>query len=145
MPRVSSIRVIVRRLFSTFAGGLPGAGMLVMRLAASIVLATKSHAGVQAAPTLASAAWPGFQAVLAFLLLAGLWTPVAGLVVALIEIARLLARADDPWAHVLLAALALALALLGPGAWSIDARLFGWRRIDLRDRQSRTDTFKGSR
>jgi hypothetical protein len=25
------------------------------------------------------------------------------------------------------------LALLGPGAWSIDARLFGWRRIDVQN------------
>jgi hypothetical protein len=28
------------------------------------------------------------------------------------------------------------LALLGPGAWSVDARLFGWKRIDVRDRKS---------
>jgi hypothetical protein len=34
---------------------------------------------------------------------------------------------------VLLAALAAALALLGPGAWSIDARLFGWRRVEVRN------------
>jgi hypothetical protein len=29
--------------------------------------------------------------------------------------------------------LSLALALLGPGAWSVDARLFGWRRLEIRD------------
>ena len=29
------------------------------------------------------------------------------------------------------------LALLGPGGWSVDARLFGWTRIDIRERQSR--------
>jgi uncharacterized membrane protein YphA (DoxX/SURF4 family) len=35
----------------------------------------------------------------------------------------------DPWTQVLLAAMAIALALLGPGAWSIDARLFGRKRL----------------
>jgi len=27
-----------------------------------------------------------------------------------------------------------ALVLVGPGAWSIDRRLFGWKRIDVRER-----------
>ncbi len=35
---------------------------------------------------------------------------------------------------VLLATIGAAQALVGPGAWSIDARLFGWKRIDIRDR-----------
>jgi putative oxidoreductase len=133
----------VRRLFSTFAGGMPGAGLVVMRLAASIVLAVRSIASVQGELTFPSAAWPALQCILAILLLAGLWTPVVGLLVAALELVLLLAHADDPWAHVLLAALGLGLALVGPGAWSIDARLFGWRRIDVRDRRSPTHTFRG--
>jgi hypothetical protein len=27
--------------------------------------------------------------------------------------------------------------LIGPGAWSIDARLFGWRRLEIGDRNRR--------
>jgi len=32
---------------------------------------------------------------------------------------------------IMLATIGASLALLGPGAWSIDARLYGRRRIDI--------------
>jgi putative oxidoreductase len=70
------------------------------------------------------------------LLVAGLWTPIAGTVVALIELWNIFSKAGDPWIHLLLGTLGAALALLGPGGWSVDARLFGWKRIDIRDRES---------
>jgi len=35
----------------------------------------------------------------------------------------------DPWNCIFLGALGAALALVGPGAWSVDAYLFGWKRI----------------
>ncbi len=130
----------MRRLFSTFPRGLPGAGLLVMRLAASIVLAARDTAVFHSTLTAASAAWPAFQLVVAIMLLAGLWTPITGVLVVAIEVARLLSKPADPWANLLLAALGLALVLVGPGVWSIDAWMFGWRRIDLRDRQRRIDT-----
>jgi uncharacterized membrane protein YphA (DoxX/SURF4 family) len=41
-------------------------------------------------------------------------------------------RGDGTNLHVLLAALGVSLVMLGPGAWSLDARLFGRRRIDVR-------------
>src|SRR5262245_47892239 len=111
----------MRRLFSSFAGGLPGAGLLVLRLTASLVLAARSLAAFKVQATLTASAWPAVQVVLAILLLAGLWTPVVGALLALLELAHLLEGADDPWFHLLLAAFGLAAALVGPGAWSIDA------------------------
>jgi hypothetical protein len=30
----------------------------------------------------------------------------------------------------------VALALVGPGKWSVDARLFGWKRINIPNRKS---------
>lgn len=72
--------------------------------------------------------------VAGFFLLAGLWTPIAGSLVAAIGIWFAFTSSGDPLASVLLATIGAALALVGPGAWSIDARLFGWKRIDVRDR-----------
>ena len=72
------------------------------------------------------------------LLIAGLWTPVAGGSVALIEMWKMLMLPGDKWVWLLLGTAGAALAMLGPGLWSIDARLFGWKRIEapLRKRNS---------
>jgi putative oxidoreductase len=70
----------------------------------------------------------------AALLLAGLWTPVAGVVMAMAELGLAFSRPADPWIHILLATLGASLAMLGPGAWSLDARLFGRKRIQIPQR-----------
>jgi putative oxidoreductase len=70
------------------------------------------------------------------LLLAGLWTPIAGVLTAAFALWHASSHPGDPWSCIMLGTLGAALALLGPGGWSVDARLFGWKRIDLRDRKS---------
>jgi len=65
------------------------------------------------------------------LLLLGLWTPVAGIIVAASEVGIIFLDRGDPWVPITLATLGAALAMIGPGAWSIDARLFGRKQIDL--------------
>jgi putative oxidoreductase len=80
-----------------------------------------------------------FQALsigLGLLLLAGLWTPVAGTLLAFEALWNVFSS-GHPWRWIMLATLGAALALIGPGAWSIDARLFGWRRLEISDRNSR--------
>jgi len=69
-------------------------------------------------------------------LLVGLWTPIIGSLAALLGVVSLILGHGDLWADVLLTTLGASLALLGPGAWSVDARLFGWKRIDVRDRKN---------
>jgi putative oxidoreductase len=68
------------------------------------------------------------------LLIVGLWTPIAASLSVSIEL-WLSTQVVDKLSHLHLAALALGLVMLGPGAFSIDARLFGRKRIDFRDPQ----------
>jgi hypothetical protein len=79
---------------------------------------------------------PAFGIIIGFLLLAGLWTPVAGSLVGALGVWHVISRPGDPWACIFMATIGAGLALLGRGAWSVDARLFGWKRIDVRDRRN---------
>ena len=72
--------------------------------------------------------------VTGILLLIGLWTPIAGAAVAILEFSIAALATRDPSIHLLLAAMGAGLAMLGPGAWSIDSRLFGRKRLDIPDR-----------
>jgi putative oxidoreductase len=69
------------------------------------------------------------------LILIGLWTPVAGTLAAIIKLwiafSRFHSHYGDPWVPILQAVLGAVLAMVGPGVWSIDARLFGRKRIDF--------------
>jgi putative oxidoreductase len=125
-------------LFWTFVPGVPGAALLVMRVVTAAALASKGISTLSTQLAMASATFLILQTGAGLLLLVGLWTPVAGLLVLVVEGWHVFSQPQDHWTHILLATLGGALALLGPGAWSVDARLFGWKRINIRDRQTRT-------
>jgi len=74
------------------------------------------------------------------LLIAGLWTPIVGTSIALIEIWKMFALPGDKWVWLLLGTAGAALAMLGPGLFSIDARLFGWRRIESPPRKTTSNS-----
>jgi uncharacterized membrane protein YphA (DoxX/SURF4 family) len=125
----------MRRLFSTFARGAPGVGLLLIRVVAGTTLIAHAVAMLTAGPEVASAVPHLLTAGIGILLLIGLWTPVAGALAALDAAWLAFSSPGDARFYILLAALAAALALLGPGAWSVDARLFGWKRIEIRDKE----------
>ena len=123
----------MQRLFSMFPNAWPGRGLLLLRLGAGIVLA---HDGV--AEMLMAPAWHGtirqsLATLGGVLLLIGFFTPVAGGLVVIVELWTALSRADNLRTCIVLAITGAALAMLGPGIWSIDARLFGRKRIDIGD------------
>jgi uncharacterized membrane protein YphA (DoxX/SURF4 family) len=93
----------VQRLFSSFPDGRPGAGLLILRMAVAYGIA-ENVIGIAVAP----------------LLLLGFMTPAGAIIAAAIAFF---------YGSPFIATIAIALALLGPGAFSIDAKLFGRREI----------------
>ena len=128
----------MQRLFSNFADGWPGAGLLLLRLLTGAAMITLGFAAIRQDTPPLSLILPIVCVTSGVLLLIGLFTPVTGAVAAVMKtglaIARFFSRTGDPWIALALAILATALAMIGPGAWSIDARLFGRKHIDLSHR-----------
>jgi putative oxidoreductase len=123
----------MQRLFSAFPNSWPGSGLLILRVAAA---ASSILSGFSA--TLPG--WPvpllqGAAAATSALLLLGLWTPLAGLLQVSVELTSGIGHGNLDINHALLSALGLGLAMIGPGSWSLDARLFGRKRIDLNIRK----------
>jgi putative oxidoreductase len=128
----------LQRLFSTFASGWPGVGLLLLRLLTGGALIHFGIASVLAAPPLTIVVLQIIGAGTGILLLVGLWTPVAGTLAAVLNVwiafSRFFSHSGDPWIPIVQAVLGAVLAMVGPGAWSIDARLFGRKRIDMPER-----------
>jgi hypothetical protein len=123
-------------LFHAFPGGRTGAGLLLLRVALGTSVLIQAGAYLAGRSDSASEAWIAglLSAAAGISLLIGLVTPwAAALAGVLAGAARasVIPLPDTALAPsvTLLAAIAIAVVLLGPGAYSLDARLFGLREI----------------
>ncbi len=117
-----------------FPGGWPGRGLLVLRLTGGSLLLHNGIAYWFGSAHHAAGALGAASLVVGLLTLLGLWTPIAGVLSAIIEAALMIEGADDPRILMCLIGIGLAIAMLGPGGLSIDAAIFGRRCLDLPDR-----------
>jgi putative oxidoreductase len=123
-------RTHVQRLFSTFAEGWPGIGLLVQRAVTSTILLYFAGTHLLETSSLAPSLPHLIAAVAGVLLLFGLWTPLAGLAISIVEVWTSLTSVGNPLIAIMLASLGITVAMIGPGAWSVDAQLYGRKRIE---------------
>ena len=121
-----------------FAGGWPGIALLLMRLVVGAVVLWRAGPGLSSGLPLPIVAY-GVARTGGTPIIAGLWTPVAGAVVAVVAISEILTTGELLNGRLLAATIAGALTMLGPGRLSIDARLFGWKRIEAPPRRSHSN------
>jgi putative oxidoreductase len=122
----------LQRLFSTFPTGRPGVGLLLLRFAVGVSLVLERIPAIWVIPQSLDFEVRIVLICLGVSLLCGLWTPVMGSVAAVFELLVAFSQSGCSTTHVLLAILSIGLTLLGPGAWSIDAHIFGRKRIDIK-------------
>jgi hypothetical protein len=110
-----------------FPGGMAGLGLILLRLCAVSSLLTIAFSR----GSLAFASWIGVGlGMLSLMMVVGALTPAACAIGALVETSSLIHRQGSDARYIVFALLVTAaLGLLGPGAFSIDARVFGRRLI----------------
>ena len=124
---VSTSHAIMTQRFLVFPGGMTGAALLLLRFSVAISLAIPPYGRVP--PYSLRALGLG---VLALALAVGFYTRFAASLSVVVAIILFIGDANLPATSLISFALpAIALAMIGPGAASFDARLFGRRKISL--------------
>jgi len=112
-----------------FPAGAPGIALLILRISLAAAI---WHAGSDCIPLSLTTLVCVVMAAQSLLLSLGFLTPIVSVVCCIFQIATLFLAGHPEWHFVILSSLnAVAISLLGPGAYSLDARLFGLRVIVL--------------
>jgi hypothetical protein len=140
--RLRSRRCPLQRLFSAFPNGYPGGGLFLLRFVVALNAAAEGIF-ILYSPDREISSWclGGLAILTGASVLMGFLTPICGGLAAagnLIIIFGRLPATQTPAlaisiAHLNLAIISIALVLLGPGAFSFDARQFGRREIIISD------------
>jgi len=129
----------LHRLFSAFPAGLPGVGLLLLRVVVGATLVAHGSLCLLSSErmTFLLSVISAILLLSGACLLIGFLTPILSLLACLecFGIAfswfppPLMSSFDSKLALAPILAISAAIALLGPGAFSLDARLFGWKEI----------------
>jgi uncharacterized membrane protein YphA (DoxX/SURF4 family) len=129
---------LLTRLFPAFPAGLAGMALLLFRGVLSATLLLEARSCLNAGWGATTTGLVGLAALaLAALLLVGFLTPIAGLLAgmgcAFVALSGgaipALVILDSRQSVVFAATMLFGIVVLGPGAFSVDARLFGRREI----------------
>lgn len=131
----------LQRLFSTFPEGLPGLGLLILRLtvAGTILFLPLFFFFEPIKSTYRGWLIGAVSIVLSATMISGFLTPVVSALISSCGILFLTLSARETGLSfvIYLIILSFVILLLGPGAYSIDARLFGRREIILSKKHQR--------
>jgi uncharacterized membrane protein YphA (DoxX/SURF4 family) len=133
--------VELQRLFTTFPGGWPGVGLLLLRALVGFMLVAHGLGYLKdwSDPGPVALAAGALAVATGFCLLSGFLTPIAGVLVALGSLGLALSTFavpeldlfDSKLVIIDMIVISIAIALLGPGAFSLDALMFGRREISI--------------
>jgi hypothetical protein len=120
----------VQRVFLSFPNGFQGTGLFVLRTALAAGLVADAIAKLHT-PDLLLVSVALAELLTGALVWVGLWTVIVASLICLLQLAALLIAPEAIELHLLRAAVGLCLVFVGAGAWSVDARLFGRRRVEI--------------
>lgn len=129
----------MQRSFSSFPAGWPGVGLLLLRITVGVTALAQGFVNftLSGKSPLVAKLVSVFVIAIGVALLIGFLTPIAGLLIAvgnccfaLLGFPTPIVNLLDSWfATIFVVIMAVALMFLGPGAYSLDARLFGRREV----------------
>jgi hypothetical protein len=114
----------MQRLFGTFPNRGAGFALLILRLA----VATALVSGSRLCPGRETEFLLALSRLAAILIVVGWYTPIAAVSAALVSLCSFWV-CREPGINLLMIAILVAIGLLGAGAYSVDARLYGRRRL----------------